>query len=142
MRKSTSESGAPGTAPKLKKKPPPTSSDGGDARRWRQNNGTPRRTVVLPHPFAPTIIVNGDSNSIACSLSGLKARMPLIASFSIWDMVASSLRALRWLCLNYGFSQLTALRRRLAAWFCASQRGAPVVAALRWFPCSAGDQRR
>ena len=43
--------------------------------------------------------------------------MPLIASFSIWDMVASSLRALRWLCLNYGFSQLAARRRRLAAWY-------------------------
>ena len=58
---------------------------------------TRSRTVVLPHPFAPTIIVNGDSNSMACSLSGEKARMPRMASFSIWDMVASSLRALRWL---------------------------------------------
>jgi len=45
-------------------------------------------TVVLPQPFAPTIIVNGDSNSMACSLSGEKARMPRMASFSIWDMVA------------------------------------------------------
>ena len=70
-------------APESNKKPPTTSSDGGDARRWRQNNGTPRRTVVLPHPFAPTIIVNGDSNSMACSLSGEKARMPRMASFSI-----------------------------------------------------------
>ena len=48
------------------------------------------RTVVLPQPFAPTIIVKGDSNSIACSLSGEKARMPRIANFSIWDMVAAS----------------------------------------------------
>ena len=49
---------------------------------------TPLRTVVLPQPFAPTIIVNGLSNSIACSLSGEKALMPRIANFSIWDMVA------------------------------------------------------
>ena len=39
------------------------------------------------------------------------------------------------------FSLRLARRRRLAAWFFAPQRGAPVVAALRWFPCSAGDQR-
>ena len=58
---------------------------------------TPPRTVVFPHPLAPTIIVSGLSNSMACSLSGLKARMPLIASFSIWDMVASSFYARRWL---------------------------------------------
>jgi len=92
--------------------------------------------------LAPTIIVSGLSNSMACSRSGLKARMPLMANFSIWDMVAFVLRRRAGFGLNYGFSQLTALRRRLAAWFCASQRGAPVVAALRWFPCSAGDQRR
>jgi len=47
-----------------------------------QRDAAPR-TVVLPQPFAPTIIVNGDSNSMACSLSGLKARMPRMASFSI-----------------------------------------------------------
>ena len=81
------------TAPKSDKKTPTTSSDRGDARRWRQNNGTPRRTVVLPHPFAPTIIVSGLSNSMACSLSGEKARMPLMANFSIWDM--ASLRRTR-----------------------------------------------
>ena len=56
------------------------------------DDGTPRRTVVFPHPLAPTIIVNGDSNSMACSLSGEKARMPRMASFSIWDMVAFGLR--------------------------------------------------
>ena len=50
------------------------------------------RTVVFPHPLAPTIIVNGDSNSMACSRSGEKARMPRMASFSIWDMVAFGLR--------------------------------------------------
>ena len=49
---------------------------------------TPLRTVVFPHPFAPTIIVSGLSNSMACSLSGEKALMPRMASFSIWDMVA------------------------------------------------------
>ena len=52
---------------------------------------TRSRTVVLPQPFAPTIIVSGLSNSMACSLSGEKARMPRMASFSIWDMVAFGL---------------------------------------------------
>ena len=52
---------------------------------------TPRCTVVFPHPLAPTIIVSGLSNSMACSLSGEKALMPRMASFSIWDMVAFGL---------------------------------------------------
>ena len=90
------------------------------------NSGTPRRTVVLPQPFAPTIIVSGLSNSIACSLSGLKARMPLIASFSIWDMVAfgfyfyavrgdGSRRAGPRLCF--------AFKKRLASFGAATARG-------------------
>ena len=53
-----------------------------------QRDAAPR-TVVLPQPFAPTIIVSGLSNSIACSRSGEKARMPLMASFSICDMIAT-----------------------------------------------------
>ena len=73
--------------------------------------------MVLPQPFAPTIIVSGDSNSMACSLSGENALMPLMASFSIWDMVAFVLRRRAGFGLNYGFSQLAALRRRAAAWF-------------------------
>ena len=63
--------------------------------RWRRVASmawTPLRTVVLPQPFAPTIIVSGLSNSMACSRSGEKARMPRMASFSIWDMVAFGLR--------------------------------------------------
>ena len=63
-------------------------------------------TVVFPQPFAPTIMVRGDSNSMACSRSGLKARMPRMASFSIWDMVA-----LRWFCLNGSAGCLTAVAR-------------------------------
>ena len=65
--------------------------------------GTPRRAVVLPQPFAPTIIVNGDSNSMACSRSGEKALIPRIASFSIWDMVA------QW---GSGFAVLISMRSR------------------------------
>ena len=44
-------------------------------------------TVVLPQPLAPTIIVSGVWNSMACSRSGLKARMPRMASFSMQAML-------------------------------------------------------
>jgi hypothetical protein len=77
---------------------------------------TPRRTVVLPQPFAPTIIVNGDSNSIACSRSGEKARMPRIANFSIWDMVASSTCARGSAWRSKSFSLRLAQRRRVVGW--------------------------
>jgi len=62
---------------------------------------------------------------MACSLSGLKARMPRIANFSIWDMVAFVLRRRAGFGLNYGFSQLT---RGGGVW---RPEIAPVTA-LRW----------
>ena len=74
----------------------------------------------LPTSIGPTIIVNGDSNSMACSLSGEKARMPRMASFSIWDMVASSLRRRARLCVRL-FSQLAEAGAAAAAPLRAAQ---------------------